>query len=104
MLGEMVQYKNYHPYDTPPYPIDREAAKWAMEAEQQGWIGPNLPVDDRELLRPQRIKQSSSGTPTHAPINGGNANNPETKPTNSAVESSGSQESGTRTSRITVIE
>ena len=104
MLGEMVQYKNYHPYDTPPYPIDREAAQWAMEAEQHGWIGPDHPVDDRELLRPQRIKNSSSVTPTPAPTQGGSANNPETKPTNSAVESSGSQESGARPSRITVIE
>ena len=104
MLGEMVQYKNYHPYDTPPYPIDREAAQWAIEAEQHGWIGHNLPVDDRELLRPQRIKQSSSVTPMPASPKGGNSDNSETKSTNSAVESLGSQESRARASRITVIE
>ena len=55
MLGEMVQYKNYHAEQTPPYPIDPEVAQWVLWARKHGVL-PRLPVDGRELLRPERVK------------------------------------------------
>ena len=54
MLGEMVQYKNYHDDPTqPPFPWDAEAARWCREyrAAHPG----SFPVDTRELLRPERV-------------------------------------------------
>ena len=55
MLGEMVQYKNYHDDPKkPPFPWDMEAAKWC-----QGYRKTHpgvFPVDERELLRPERVK------------------------------------------------
>lgn len=57
MLGEMVQYKNFH--DDPskaPFPWDMEAARWSREFRK---THPNyFPVDKRELLRPERVKIS----------------------------------------------
>jgi ubiquitin-protein ligase len=55
MIGEMVQYKNFHDDPTkPPFPWDPEAARWSREYRQKN---PNaFPVDNRELLRPERIK------------------------------------------------
>ncbi len=55
MLGEMVQYKNYHDDPTkPPFPWDPEAARWCRDFRASH---PNaFPVDQRELLRPNRIK------------------------------------------------
>jgi ubiquitin-protein ligase len=55
MIGEMVQYKNYHDDPTkPPFPWDPEAARWSREYRQKN---PGVfPVDNRELLRPERIK------------------------------------------------
>ncbi|MDK2980382.1 MAG: hypothetical protein PWQ55_729 [Chloroflexota bacterium] len=57
MLGEMLQYKNFHDDPTkPPFPWDMEAAKWCREFRKKN---PNyFPVDTRELLRPERIKFS----------------------------------------------
>ena len=55
MLGEMVQYKNYHAEQTPPYPIDPEVAQWVLWARKHGVL-PRLPIDGRELLRPERVK------------------------------------------------
>jgi len=54
MLGEMVQYKNYHDDPTkPPFPWDPEAARWSREYRKKN---PDIfPVDKRELLRPERI-------------------------------------------------
>lgn len=55
MLGEMVQYKNFHDDPTqPPFPWDAEAARWCREyrAAHPG----SFPVDARELLRPERVK------------------------------------------------
>ncbi len=55
MLGEMVQYKNFHDDPTqPPFPWDVEAARWCRAyraAHPQAF-----PVDKRELLRPERVK------------------------------------------------
>jgi len=55
MLGEMVQYKNYHDDPTqPPFPWDPDAARWCREyrAKNPG----AFPIDHRELLRPERVK------------------------------------------------
>ena len=55
MLGEMLQYKNYHDDPTkPPFPWDAEAARWCREYRKNK---PNVfPLDTRELLRPERVK------------------------------------------------
>jgi ubiquitin-protein ligase len=55
MIGEMVQYKNFHDDPTqPPFPWDPEAARWCRQYRKQH---PNaFPVDHRELLRPERVK------------------------------------------------
>ena len=55
MLGEMLQFKNYHDDPTkPPFPWDAEAARWSREYRKNH---PNIfPVDQRELLRPERVK------------------------------------------------
>ena len=55
MLGEMLQYKNYHDDPAkPPFPWDMEAAQWCRQyrKKQPG----AFPVDRTELLRPERIK------------------------------------------------
>jgi ubiquitin-protein ligase len=62
MLGEMVQYKNFHDDPTkPPFPWDAEAARWsrAYRAAHPG----AFPVDDRELLRPGRVKVNKESAP-----------------------------------------
>jgi ubiquitin-protein ligase len=60
MLGEMLQYKNYHDDPTkPPFPWDPEAARWSREYRKKH---PNIfPVDKRELMRPERIKLNAGG-------------------------------------------
>lgn len=66
MLGEMVQYKNYHAAATPPFPIDKEVAKWVIEfAEPRGIVSKTKAIDTRELCRPQRIK--TAGAPAASP-------------------------------------
>lgn len=59
MLGEMLQWKNFHDDPTkPPFPWDAEAARWSREYRKKH---PNVfPLDERELLRPERVKLSSS--------------------------------------------
>ncbi|QYK49892.1 MAG: hypothetical protein KF701_05705 [Anaerolineales bacterium] len=54
MIGEMVQYKNFHDDPTkPPFPWDAEAARWSRGYRKKH---PNFfPVDTRELLRPERV-------------------------------------------------
>ena len=55
MLGEMLQYKNYHDDPAkPPFPWDMEAAQWSRQYRKKH-LGA-FPVDRRELLRPERIK------------------------------------------------
>jgi ubiquitin-protein ligase len=58
MLGEMLQWKNFHDDPTkPPFPWDAEAARWSREYRKKH---PNaFPVDQRELLRPERVKVKS---------------------------------------------
>jgi len=55
MIGEMVQYRNFHDDPTkPPFPWDPEAARWCRAYRAKH---PDVfPVDDRELLRPERVK------------------------------------------------
>jgi ubiquitin-protein ligase len=58
MIGEMVQYKNFHDDPSkPPFPWDPEAARWSRAYRQQ--YPDAFPVDTRELLRPERIKLKS---------------------------------------------
>ncbi len=55
MLGEMVQYKNFHDDPTqPPFPWDPEAARWCRDYRASHPDA--FPVDRRELLRPERVK------------------------------------------------
>ena len=55
MLGEMLQYKNFHDDPTkPPFPWDPEAARWSREYRKTHLKA--FPVDERELLRPERVK------------------------------------------------
>jgi ubiquitin-protein ligase len=66
MLGEMIQYKNFHDDPTqPPFPWDVEAARWCRDyrAAHPGVF----PVDNRELLRPERVKLSPGAGPGAAP-------------------------------------
>jgi ubiquitin-protein ligase len=55
MLGEMLQYKNFHDDPTkPPFPWDPEAARWSREYRKSNPKA--FPVDERELLRPERVR------------------------------------------------
>lgn len=55
MIGEMVQYKNFHDDPTkPPFPWDPEAARWCRLYRAKHPSA--FPVDRRELLRPERVK------------------------------------------------
>ena len=63
MIGEMVQYKNYHDDPTkPPFPWDPEAARWCREYRKR--TPRAFPVDERELLRPERVRLKPSPKPT----------------------------------------
>jgi ubiquitin-protein ligase len=66
MLGEMLQFKNYHDDPTkPPFPWDAEAARWSREYRK---THPDVfPVDHRELLRPERVKLSSNDSAPSKP-------------------------------------
>jgi len=58
MLGEMVQYKNFHDDPTkPPFPWDPEAARWCRDYRAKNPAA--FPIDHRELLRPERVKLKS---------------------------------------------
>lgn len=67
MLGEMLQWKNFHDDPTkPPFPWDPEAARWSREYRKKH--PGTFPVDQRELLRPERVKlKSSSAAPQKRP-------------------------------------
>jgi ubiquitin-protein ligase len=59
MLGEMVQYKNFHDDPTqPPFPWDPEAARWSRE--YRAGRPDAFPVDTRELLRPERVRLTAT--------------------------------------------
>jgi len=53
LIGEILQYKNYHAIDTDPYPEDGTVAKWVREfAEPQGIISKTQATDNESLLKP----------------------------------------------------
>jgi ubiquitin-protein ligase len=55
MMGEMLQYKNFHDDPTkPPFPWDPEAARWCREYRKKNPRA--FPVDQRELMRPERVR------------------------------------------------
>ncbi len=55
MLGEMLQYKNFHDDPTkPPFPWDADAARWSRDYRKRHPDA--FPVDKHELLRPERVK------------------------------------------------
>jgi len=59
MLGEMLQWKNFHDDPKkPPFPWDAEAARWSREYRKTH--ANDFPVDKRELLRPERVKLIST--------------------------------------------
>lgn len=59
MLGEMLQWKNFHDDPTkPPFPWDAEAARWSREYRKKHPDA--FPLDERELLRPERVKLISA--------------------------------------------
>jgi len=66
MLGEMIQYKNFHDDPTkPPFPWDAEAARWCRSYRASH---PNaFPVDKRELLRPERVKLGAADSKPSKP-------------------------------------
>jgi len=68
MLGEMLQWKNFHDDPTkPPFPWDPDAARWSREYRK---THPNaFPLDKRELLRPERVKLSSTSSKPKPKIN-----------------------------------
>ena len=60
MLGEMLQYKNFHDDPTkPPFPWDPDAARWCREYRKTH--ASSFPVDTRELMRPERVKLKPAG-------------------------------------------
>lgn len=66
-IGEMLQYKNYHALNTPPYPEDEEVARWVREfAEPQDIVNydKGIVVDDTVLLNP---KKGDSDPPPDSP-------------------------------------
>lgn len=67
MIGEMVQYKNFHDDPTqPPFPWDPEAARWCRAYREKHPHA--FPVDRRELLRPERVRLQSDQPKTRPRI------------------------------------
>jgi ubiquitin-protein ligase len=63
MLGEMLQWKNFHDDPTkPPFPWDPEAARWSREYRKK--YPDAFPVDERELMRPERVKLNAADRAT----------------------------------------
>jgi ubiquitin-protein ligase len=66
MLGEMVQWKNFHDDPTkPPFPWDADAARWSREYRKKH--PGTFPTDRRELLRPERVKIKPAAEPAKKP-------------------------------------
>ena len=56
-IGEMLQYKNYHAINTPPYPEDAKVATWVRDfAEPMNIVNKKkgIFVDNRPLLEPSK--------------------------------------------------
>lgn len=63
-LGEMVQYRRYHAAWIAPFPLDKEAADWVINyAEPNGFVGPEKPIDERQILRPQKTRLRGAAAP-----------------------------------------
>ena len=65
-VGEILQYKNYHAEDIPPFPEDKNVAEWVREfAEPQGILDKEngVAVDYTPLLS-NAIGDNSSAKPT----------------------------------------
>ncbi len=68
MLGEMLQWKNFHDDPTkPPFPWDADAARWSREYRKKHPSA--FPLDQRELLRPERVKFGSSDSSNKTKVN-----------------------------------
>lgn len=68
MLGEMLQWKNFHDDPTkPPFPWDADAARWSREYRKSHPDA--FPLDKRELLRPERVKLATSDSSRSAKAN-----------------------------------
>ena len=66
MIGEMVQYKNFHDDPAkPPFPWDPEAARWSREYRRKHPRA--FPVDTKELLRPERVHLKKAKKPSKKP-------------------------------------
>jgi ubiquitin-protein ligase len=74
LMFEMVQYKNYHALNIPPYPYDSDAAKWVLEyAEPRNIVDKQrgISVDDQPFYRPSlmgRIKIKTSHVEDDLPL------------------------------------
>jgi ubiquitin-protein ligase len=67
-LGEMIQYRHYHAAWVAPFPLDKEAADWVVNfAEPNGFIGQDKPIDDRQILRPQKIRPHGAANSVYEP-------------------------------------
>jgi ubiquitin-protein ligase len=63
-LGEMVQYRRYHAQWVAPFPLDKEAADWVINyAEAKGIVGAEKMVDERPILRPQKMRLHGGAAP-----------------------------------------
>jgi len=95
MMGEMVQYKNYHAQNTAPWPLDPNAAEWARKAERAGYFSKTNPVDPRPLLRPDASASRRSAPPSNRPsrvmFRSGPASAPPATPVGSRVRITGDQ-------------
>jgi hypothetical protein len=79
LLGEMVQYKQYHAIWREPWPLDKEVADWVVGyAEPHGIVGPDKPFDTRPLVRPYQIRVRGGGgkPPGSGPAAGDNPSPP----------------------------
>lgn len=59
-MFEMVQYRNYHAENIPPYPLDPEAAKWVRDyAEPRGIVNKHrgIFVDNRPFYKPKATSE-----------------------------------------------
>jgi len=65
MMGEMLQYKNFHDDPKkPPFPWDQEAAAWCRSYRAKNPKA--FPLDNNELLRPERVKLGGGSAGTAA--------------------------------------
>jgi ubiquitin-protein ligase len=70
MMFEMVQYKNYHAENTPPYPLDSEVAKWVLDyAEPNNIVNKRrrISVDNKPFTRPTETRFIRKAQPPESP-------------------------------------